>query len=79
MKFEGFNWDTGNTSKCRKHGLIQEEIECFFQQNKIYVAPDIKHSTIEERFLTIGKGSGNKLIAVAFTFRNQRGKSLSDQ
>ena len=56
MKFEGFNWDTGNTAKCQKHGLTQEEIEHFFQQDKIYVATDIKHSTIEERFLAIGKG-----------------------
>ena len=76
MKFEGFNWDTGNIDKCQKHGLTQEEIEYFFQQKKIYVAPDIKHSTIEERFLAIGKGSENKLIVVAFTFRNQSGKKL---
>ena len=76
MKFEGFNWDTGNISKCQKHGLTQEEIEHFFQQKKIYISPDIKHSTIEERFLAIGKGLGNKLIVVTFTFRNQRGKKL---
>ena len=41
MQFEGFNWDTGNTDKCQKHGLTKEEIEQFFQQKKIYVAPDI--------------------------------------
>ena len=76
MKFEGFNWDTGNTDKCQKHGLNQEEIEDFFQQKKIYVAPDIKHSSLEERFLAIGKGSKNKLIVVAFTFRDQSGKKL---
>ncbi len=74
MKFEGFNWDTGNTSKCQKHGLTQEEIEYFFQQEKIYVAPDIKHSNSEDRFLAIGRGPGNKLIIVAFTFRNQKGQ-----
>ena len=77
MQFEGFNWDTGNISKCRKHGLTLEDIECLFQQKKIYVAPDVKHSTIEEeRFLAIGRGLGNKLIVVAFTFRNQSGKKL---
>ena len=77
MKFEGFNWDIGNTDKCQKHGLTQEEIERFFQQKEIYVA-DIKHSTIEERFLAIGKGSENKLIVVAFTFRTKEEKNLSD-
>jgi len=78
MKFEGFNWDSGNIDKYQKHGLTQEEIECFFKRKKIYVAPDIKHLAIEEQFLAIGKGSKNKLIVVAFTFRNQRGKNFSD-
>ena len=72
MEFEGFNWDTGNTGKCQKHGLTQEGIEQFFQQKKIYVAPDIKHSIIEERFLAIGKGSRNKLIVVAFNFQKSK-------
>ncbi len=54
--------------------MTQEEIERFFQQKKIYIAPDIKHSTIEERFLAIGKGSENKLIIIAFTFGSQNGK-----
>ena len=40
------------------------------------MAPDIKHSIIEERFLAIGKGSENKWIVVAFTIRNHRGKKL---
>ena len=69
MKFEGFNWDFGNEEKCQKHGLAKTEIECLFLKGQVYVAPDIKHSAAEERFLAIGKGSKNKLIVVAFTFR----------
>ncbi len=69
MKFEGFNWDAGNTNKCQKHGLTKEGIEDFFLQEKIYVAPDIKHSAGEERFLAIGTGPKGKLIIVVFTFR----------
>ena len=76
MKFEGFNWDIGNIDKCQKHGLTQEEIEYFFQQKKIYVTSDIKHSLIEERFLAIGKGIKNKLIVVVFTFRYQKEKKF---
>lgn len=74
VKFEGFNWDRGNSSKCTKHGLSREEIEKFFLQKEVYVAPDLKHSSEEERFLAIGKGVKNKLIVVAFTFRNRNGK-----
>ena len=76
MRIEGFNWDTGNTNKCQKHGLAKEEIEWFFIQEKIYVAPDMKHSSKEERFLAIERGPRNKLIVVAFTFRNKEGKKL---
>jgi len=54
MKFEGFNWDAGNINKCQKHGLTRKEIETFFLQEKIYVTPDIKHSSNEDRFLAIG-------------------------
>ena len=41
--------------KCQKHGLSQKEIEYFFQQTEVYVAPDPKHSDEEERFLAIGR------------------------
>ena len=76
MKFDGFNWDAGNANKCPEHGLTQVVIEYFFQQGTLYVAPDIKHSICEERFLAIGKGLKKKMIIVAFTFRNQSGKKL---
>ncbi len=76
MKFEGFNWDEGNINKCRKHGLSKSEIECFFLQEKVHLAPDIKHSDFETRFLAIGKGPKGKLMIVAFTFRNWNEKNL---
>lgn len=76
MQFEGFDWNEGNINKCQKHGLIKESIEQFFLQKRIFVAPDIKHSTEEERFLAIGKGPKNKLIVVAFTFRNIKNTKL---
>ena len=60
MKFDGFNWDAGNANKCQKYGLTQAVVECFFQQETLYVAPDIKHSICEERFLAIGKGLKKK-------------------
>ena len=74
VKFEGFNWDGGNSGKCTKHGLSRESVESFFLQKEIYVAPDLKHSSEEKRFLAIGKGPKNRLIVVAFTFRNRSGK-----
>ena len=73
MKFEGFNWDRGNSNKCKKHELNREDIESFFLQKEIYIAPDLKHSSLETRFLAIGNGPNNRHIIVAFTFRYAQG------
>ena len=61
MKFGGFNWDGGNSGKCTKHGLSREDIEKFFLQQAIYVAPDLQHSNMETRFLAIGSGPGKNI------------------
>ena len=76
MKIEGFNWDTGNTNKCQKHGLTKKEIEKFFLQKRVYIAPDIKHSFDEERLLAIGVGPKKRMIVVAFCFRSQQDRQL---
>ena len=76
MRFEGFNWDEGNSGKCTKHGLNRKNIEKFFLQKEIYVAPDLKHSDLETRFLAIGKGPDKKYIIVVFTFRDVKGQKF---
>ena len=76
MKVDGFDWDSGNAFKNEsKHGLSQEVIEAFFQ-SEIWVAPDAKHSTAEERFLALGKSAAGKPIIVAFTIRVRDGAKL---
>ena len=75
MKFEGFNWDIGNEKKCEKHGLSKVEIEEFFSR-KLFVAPDIKNSISEERFLAIGQNAEKRPMIVIFTFREINGAKL---
>jgi uncharacterized protein len=65
----GFEWDTGNQDKCRKHGVSPSEIEAFFRQDTLYIAPDIFHSEQEQRFLAIGRDSTGKPLFVVFTLR----------
>jgi uncharacterized protein len=67
----GFEWDTGNQDKCRKHGLSPSEIENFFRQKGLYIAPDILHSKQEQRFLAIGRNSIGKPLFVVFTLRQK--------
>ena len=58
-----------------KHGVSRVAIEDFFR-GKIWVAPDPKHSTHEDRFLAIGKGPSGKPMIVAFTFRTRDARKL---
>jgi uncharacterized DUF497 family protein len=44
----GFEWDEGNVSKCRKHGLAIPEIEAFLLQDGNRIVADFKHSGQQE-------------------------------
>lgn len=71
-----FDWDTGNKEKCKKHGVSIKAIEALFKQPRVLVAPDIKHSEQEERYLAIGKVESDRPIFVAFTLREKHGVSM---
>lgn len=76
MKVDGFDWDAGNQFKNEaKHGLSREVIETFFH-GKIWVGPDPKHSTAEDRFLALGCDRNERPMIVAFTFRERNGLRL---
>lgn len=72
----GFDWDTGNREKCQKHGLAVEEIEAFFQQEALDLAPDLAHSQTEQRLLAIGRGPSGKPMMVVFVLRTQEGDTV---
>ncbi|MEB3310504.1 MAG: BrnT family toxin [Snowella sp.] len=72
---DGFDWDQGNENKCQKHGLSKIEIETLFK-SQVWVAPDLKHSDHEQRYLAIGRSVTGKPIFVAFTLRTNGEKSL---
>jgi uncharacterized protein len=65
----GCEWDAGNQDKCQKHGVSSSEIEAFFRQETLYIAPDILHSGQEQRFLALGRNSARKPLFVVFTLR----------
>jgi len=76
VKFGGFDWNEGNLKKVESHGISLAEIEWFFLQGKIHVAPDPKHSGSETRFLAIGPSPMGRPMIVAFTMRKRRGERL---
>ncbi len=74
VPFDGFDWDTGNIPKARKHGVDPGEIERFFQQ-EVLVIEDERHSQNERRFIAAGQSKSGRALFVAFTFR-RRGESI---
>lgn len=68
MKFRGFDWDSGNTEKCQKHGVSMLEIQRVFLDGSTWMMPDIAHSDEEERIVAINQING-RYIFVVFTER----------
>lgn len=70
-----FDWDDGNKTKCTKHGVPLAEIEFALAGNPI-VAPDIRHSRFEDRYIAIGRSSHGRPMFVAYAYRTKGGKRL---
>lgn len=75
LHVEGFDWDDANRAKCQKHGLTIEDIEAVFA-GPVRVAPDVRHSTKETRFIAVGRGDGLRPAFIAFTLRTRGGRVL---
>lgn len=73
----GFDWDAGNEKKCQKHGISTKAIEAFFKQKQIFIAPDSKHSSEEQRYLAVGRAPNDRPMIVAFTLRDLRIRPIS--
>ncbi len=71
MEFSGFDWDSGNLEKCRKHGVATEVIEGLFDR-PVAILPDEAHSQTEQRFRAIGKTAEARAVFVVFTLRHPK-------
>jgi hypothetical protein len=71
----GFDWDASNRDKCRKHGVSLAEIERLLSGTP-RIAPDGKHSRIEERFVAVGRDSRGRAMFIVFTMRLKGGETF---
>jgi uncharacterized protein len=71
----GFDWDEVNLTKCQRHGVSVAEIERLLSSDP-GVAPDLKHSAEEDRFIAVGRSTAGRAVFVAFTLRNKAGQRL---
>ena len=72
---EGFDWDRGNREKCQKHGVPIAEIELLLAEHP-RIAPDLKHSDAENRYIAIGRDTRGRAMFVAFAIREKNGRRL---
>lgn len=72
-KISGFEWDTGNREKCRKHGVSLAEVEELFAVEPMVFADP---SVAEARMRAVGQISSGRYVFVAFTLRRAAGRLL---
>jgi uncharacterized DUF497 family protein len=68
-----FDWDEGNRAHCQKHGVSIAEIEALLRGTP-RVAPDLKHSHLEDRLIAVGRTAQGQPLFVAFTIRMKFGR-----
>ena len=75
LRFDGLDWDAGNSVKCLKHDVSILEIEEALA-GPVLVLADLSHSTAEARYKAIGRTEGGRDVFVAFTIREREGRVL---
>ena len=72
----GFDWDDGNRTKCTKHGVSLADIEAPLLSGDPALAPDLRHSDLEDRFIAVGRNDRGRPMFVAFLYRTKGGKRM---
>lgn len=72
-----FEWDKGNASKNKKHGVEDPEGEEVFLDERRFIFRDRVHSRKEERFRILGKTKAKRLLFIAFTMRGKKIRIIS--
>jgi uncharacterized DUF497 family protein len=73
-----FEWDPNKAAgNARKHDVTFEEAATVFQDDLSVTVRDPDHSTVEERFITVGMSSQNRLLMIAHTERGDTIRIIS--
>ena len=73
-----FEWDEEKAIlNLRKHGVSFEEAATVFRDDLSVTVPDPDHSAAEERFITVGVSSQDRVLLVAHVERGDRIRIIS--
>ncbi len=74
-----FEWDKSNIAHIAKHDVVPKEAEeVFFDKDNVQ-DKDLEHSTIEKRFLVVGKTKKGRLLYQIFTIRGEKTRVISSR
>ena len=74
----GFDWDRGNAEKnWARHGVSRAEAEEVFFNRPVLLAEDATHSARERRYNVLGRTSGQRLLSIIFTVRQDLVRVIS--
>jgi hypothetical protein len=70
-KCSGFDWDEGNLPKIwETHKVSGAEYEQIFFNHPVVAARDEKHSSVEDRYYTLGHTDAGRLLYAVFIIRD---------
>jgi uncharacterized DUF497 family protein len=73
-----FVWDSGKASaNLEKHGVDFREAATVFDDPRSTTYPDVDHSTLERRFVTIGASAPRRVLVVAYTEQDEAIRIIS--
>jgi uncharacterized DUF497 family protein len=71
VRVAGFEWDDVKAgANMRKHGVSFLEAMTVFNEWGALTNGDVLHSTQEDRFIIVGVSERQRLLTVAFTYRD---------
>ncbi len=74
---EDFDWDAGNQTKNRKHGVEDEDIEALLGHPVLLAGRIIQPRHDEPRWLLLGRDQRGRRLALIFTRRGDRLRPIS--
>jgi len=72
-----FDWDAGNRTKHRKHGVRPADVEGMFSDRTVFVGRIVEPVYDEGRWLLLGRAPQGRLLALIFTRRGERLRPIS--
>jgi len=74
---EDVDWDAGNRTKNRKHGVEASEIEQMLAHSYVFEGRIVEPRHDEPRWLALGRNNAGRRLALVFTRREKRLRPIS--